>query len=474
MTGQVINAFGLLEVESGGLVTVSQRWTSPDLSIFSNDIAIQPTQVLQTITTTAGLSSGTTGTVTLASLNANGAFIGDGLTAGQGYALSNAEVGLVQSGSLTIGASVAPNLATTMTIGALALTGPQAGSNVDNQQSGTVQFVTGNPQTLVPSGTIRVSGAVSAKGFLTTNQLQFKTGTFELDTAAGSLTVSDSSNALAGGISISADHIHIAAASILDKLRVDPLYATRIADLNTPPTQPLANPVLSASQLLFAPTQTLYIQNTGTAAVPAGFLVPLAGLKIETPSTRTTDSGQTASGVSLVINGQFVGTSSSGGTGQGTGSPASITGATAFQQFIQQTKPTGLAAGSQFNGCVIAAGSCGMTTPTPDLSTQIAVLQTPALPSAPAIVEIAQQASPEITADPQQQEQTADKPTESEQQDEKEAKETAESPIAPPAPMIDTRPLSPPVSVDEPVAGGGNPALFGVGVAANQTEGGDK
>lgn len=474
MTGQLINAFGSLEVESGGLVTVGQRWTSPDLSILSNDIAIQPSQVLQTITTTAGLSSGTTGTVTLASLNANGAFVGDGLTAGQGYALSNAEVGLVQSGSLTIGAAVASGLATTMTIGNLSLTGPQAGSNVDNQRSGAVQFVTGNPQTLVPSGTIRVTGAVTAKGFLAANQLQFQAGTFELDTAGGSLTVTDSSNALAGGIAISADHIHIAAASILDKLRVDPLYATRIADLNTPPTQPLANPVLSAAQLIFAPTQTLYIQNTGTAAVPAGFFVPLAGLTIKPPSSRDTQPGQIAAAVSLVINGQFVGTSSTTGTGQSTGAPAPITGATAFQQFVQ-TKPTGLTADSQFNGCVIAAGSCSMmSTPTPDLSTQIQVLQTPTLPTAPAIVAAVQQASAEVTADPQQQEQTADKPTEAEQQEEEKAQASAKAPIAPPAPMIDTRPLSPPVSVDEPVAGGGNPALFGIGAAANQTEGGDK
>ncbi|GAC1403447.1 MAG: hypothetical protein NVSMB69_00010 [Novosphingobium sp.] len=458
MTGQVINAFGSLEVESGGLVTVGQRWTSPDLSVLSNDIAIQPSQVLPTITTTAGLVSGTTGTVTLASLNPNGAFIGDGLTAGQGYALSNAEVGLVQSGSLTIAAAAAPGLATTMTIGTLSLTGSQAGS-----PQGTVQFATGNPQTLVPGGTIRVIGAVTAKGFANANQLEFNTGTFELDTAAGSLGVTDSNNAMTGGISISADRIHIAAASILDKLRVDPRYAGRITELNTPPTQPSAGPVLSASQLFFAPTQTLYIQNTGTAAVPAGFLVPLTGLTIETPSTHTTQPGQTASAVSIVINGQFIGT------------PAPITGATAFMQFIQQTKLTGITADSQFNGCLISAGTCGMTTaPAPDLSTQIQVLQTPALPSAPAIVAAVQQASPEVTADPQQQEQTADKPTEAEQKDEKEAKASAKAPIAPPAPMIDTRPLSPPVSVDEPVAGGGNPALFGIGTAPNPTEGGDK
>ncbi|WP_295638057.1 hypothetical protein [Novosphingobium sp.] len=475
MTGQVINAFGSLEVESGGLVTVGQRWTSPDLNIYSNDIAIQPSQVLPTITTTAGLSSGTTGVVTLASLNPNGAFVGDGLNAGQGYALSNAEVGLVQSGSLTIAAAAAPNLATTMTIGTLSLTGPQAGSNVDNKQSGAVQFVTGNPQTLVPGGTIRVTGAVTAKGFLSTNQLQFDTGTFELDTTGGSIAVTDSSNAMAGGISISADRIHVAAASILDKLRADPLYAGRITDLNTPPAQPPAGPVLSASQLFFAPTQTLYIQNTGTAAVQAGFLVPLAGLTIELPSTQSTQPGQTASAVSLVINGQFVGTPSTTDTAQGAGSPATITGATAFQQFVQKTKLTGITADSQFNGCLISAGSCAMAaTPTPDLSTQIQVLQTPALPSAPAIVAAVQQASSEVTADPQQQEKTADKPTDAEQKEEKEAKASAKAPIAPPAPMIDTRPLSPPVSVDEPVAGGGNPALFGIGAAPTQTEGGDK
>jgi hypothetical protein len=469
MTGQVINAFGPFDVESGGLVTVGQRWTSPDLSILSNDIAIQPSQVLQTITTTAGLSSGTTGTVTLASLNPNGAFIGDGLTAGQGYALSNAEVGLVQSGSLTIAAAAVPNLATTMTIGTLGLTGTQVSGT-----GGGVLFATGNPQNQAISGTIRIDGALTAKGFAAANQVQFKSGTLEIDNTAGSIAVTDSGGAQSGQISLSADHIRVAAASILDKLRADPLYAGRITDLNTAPLQAPSGPALSASQLFFAPTQTLYIQNTGTAAVQAGFLVPLAGLTIELPSTQSTQPGQTASAVSLVINGQFVGTSSTSGTGQGTSSPASITGATAFQQFVQQTKLTGITADSQFNGCLISAGSCSMTTPAPDLSTQIQVLQTPALPSAPAIVAAVQQASPEVTADPQQQEQTADKPAEAEQKEEKEAKANAKAPIAPPAPMIDTRPLSPPVSVDEPVAGGGNPALFGIGAAATQTEGGDK
>jgi len=69
-------------------------------------------------------------------------------------------------------------------------------------------------------------------------------------------------------------------------------------------------------------------------------------------------------------------------------------------------------------------------------------------------------------------EEAADSATESadeeasqsaEDEDEAEADE-ASSPIAPPAPLINTRPLNPAVSVVEPVAGSGNPALIGSAV----------
>ena len=478
ITAAALNGYSMIDVEAGGLMTVNGLWSSPKQTYVSNDIAIAAAP--SGTTTAPGLNAGLTGTITLNSINGNGTFVGDGLTAGQGYALSNAEWATIRSGSVTVRGASQTTAAPMLTIGTLAITGPQAGSTIDNQQNGAVLFTTGFASTRTTGGTIRIVGPLTAKGFLATNQLQFQTGTFELDTTSGSVSVADTSGALAGGISISADRIHIATASILDKLRADPLYANRIIDLNTAPTQPPANAVLSASQLVFAPNQTLYIQNTGTATVPAGFLVPLAGLTIKTPSSQSTTAGQTASSVSLVINGQFAATSTTGST-----AAAAITGTTAFQQFLQQTKLTGIAGDSTFNSCVIAAGMCGMATPTPSLSSQIAVLQSPALPDAPAVVQPSQQQqTPELTAEteqsaaissePQEQAQSADKPTEAEQKEEEEAKASAKAPIAPPAPMIDTRPLSPPVSVDEPVAGGGNPALFGIGVAANQTEGGVK
>jgi hypothetical protein len=49
------------------------------------------------------------------------------------------------------------------------------------------------------------------------------------------------------------------------------------------------------------------------------------------------------------------------------------------------------------------------------------------------------------------------------QAEEEGAEASKRSPIAPPAPLISTRPLDPPVNVDEPVAGSGNPALIGGG-----------
>jgi len=48
--------------------------------------------------------------------------------------------------------------------------------------------------------------------------------------------------------------------------------------------------------------------------------------------------------------------------------------------------------------------------------------------------------------------------------------DVATSPIAPPAPLIDTRPLNPELDVTEPVSGSGNPALIGTGVNPSSIE----
>ncbi|WP_068076417.1 hypothetical protein [Novosphingobium lentum] len=450
MTGNRISAFGSVEVESGALVTVAQQWSAPAITIRSNDIDIRPAGVSQTgLATLAGLNAGKMGTIALISLNPTQALIGDGLT-GTGYALSQAEWSLINSGSLTIGAIDNPEQAIDLQIGTLAITGPQSGSTIDNP-NGSVVFATGNPSTLQAGGGIRIVGNVSAKGFLPTNTLEFDTGTFELDASTGSLSITDTSGALAGLISISASHIHVASGTILDKLATDPFYVGHAADLNAPAAVQRPDGVLNALGIELNPDSTLYIQNTGTAAIPAGFLTTLDASDISTPATNNpTQGGQTQPALSVIINGQIV-------TPTGT-----VTGTSVFD--LVKADPTidltGVTSDSTLNGCSFNTGCMSAASVVPDLASQVTTLSTNSLADAPVFVD-----TPSQTDDPA----ASDDKTE----EEKKAASAAaaeEGPIAPPAPLIDTRPLNPPVKVEEPVAGSGNPALIGAFEPATQGE----
>ena len=80
--------------------------------------------------------------VTLFSTNATQALIGDGLT-GSGYALSNAEFGRIEGGSVYILARGDASAAIDMLIGDLTVTGPSAGSTIENSD-GILVFATGD------------------------------------------------------------------------------------------------------------------------------------------------------------------------------------------------------------------------------------------------------------------------------------------------------------------------------------------
>ena len=59
----------------------------------------------------------------------------------------------------------------------------------------------------------------------------------------------------------------------------------------------------------------------------------------------------------------------------------------------------------------------------------------------------------------------------SDDKEDREETDAAASPIAPPAPLIDTRQLSPNANVEQPVAGAGNPALLGSPVTKESPKG---
>ncbi|MBB4615840.1 hypothetical protein [Novosphingobium taihuense] len=451
-----------IKIEAIGSVTVGRRWlatqvriVSSDISIIDNGNATLPTG--QTIL--SGIQTSETGFVDLISNSSRTALIGDGL-AGSGYSLSNAEIGLVSTGELVIAAVDQAANTTDMLIGNLSLTaGGAIGSSTAAGTAGKVVFASGDLQTETPGGAIRLVGTISGTGFAQSNILEFTTGRFELDAATGSINLTSASQqtagaALGGVVEINADHIHIASASILDKLAANPLYDGRIAELNAPAAVQRPEGVLRALGLDLYPTGTLYIQNTGTALNPAGFFADIAFSDVTPPANAAAGS------LSVVINGAFQ-------------TPTGLVSGFAAHDLVVNDPDADFlpfSADSQINGCLLSASVCSVMAEGPDtigqISGQIEIISNQTLGSTPTFVEEpgapASEGGSDEEAPPSQQEESS------------EGEQAASSPIAPAPQLIDSRPLEPQAQVEQPVAGSGNPALIGSVVNENSAEGGDQ
>jgi hypothetical protein len=430
LSAQAVTAGGFIQLESGALISVNGAWNSPDIELVSNDLAISSAGSLDALSST--------GAVTLASTNTAGMTVGDASGSG-GYRLDNAEFGRIKAGEIVV-VGIDSSQATDMTIGNLSITGSQLYGD-----GGNVVFATGDRLTETPGGILRIAGAVSATGFGASNEIDLLSGTVELEAVNGSLKLTGSSNSLAGLVYIEANHIHVASDAILAKLRADPLYAGHIADLNTPLAVARPDGVLNALGLELYPGQTLYVQNTGTAALPAGFLTTLENTEVNAPEQPP------EGGVEVIINGQF-----QTETGVVTGKAAydlvkdgAVDEPDAFAGFSET---------SQLNGCRFVGGTCSQTQtsdPVAAISSEISIVTAGTLddsPTAPAADD-------------------ADEGGDGSGDDEDDGGDSGSAPIAPPAPLINTRQLNPNVEVVEPVAGAGNPALLGSAVDEGITEG---
>lgn len=457
MTGVGAIGFGSIEVESGGLVTVAQRWGSPSLSIASADIRIIDNGTLVSSTGQAigsGLRTSPTGEITLISLSSGPALIGDGLT-GSGYSLSNAEIGLISGHRLTIGAVDIATNPIDMLIGNLMLTAGNTNNTTTlNDPSGFVQFVTGNRGTQTPGGAIRIVGNVIGTGFAPTNVVEFTAGRFELDAETGSLSLTQSSTTpgsttLGGTVEIAASAIHIASGAILDRLAADPFYDGHIADLNRPASVRQPDGVLRALGLDLFPTGTLYIQNTGTTLDPAGFFADFDFTDLTPPANAAPAS------ISVIVNGKWQ-------------TAAGIVSGVSARDLVVNNADT-LAfytADSSVNGCAINASACVSelaVDPAPAISSQIAIISTNLLGNTPQFTP----EPPASVAEPG--ENAVDEATE--QSRAQEDADAAASPIAPPPLMIDSSPLEPQSLVEQPVAGSGNPSLIGSAINEDSAEG---
>lgn len=403
-SAQGISATGSILVDAGGTVRLGGVWQSPSIEVRANDLDMPAG---------SGLNAGVAGTIALISRNAAGMRIGDGLDGSvvpaSGFTIDNAEWSRINSGSVSVFAQdVAEPV--DLLIGKLDMTGPDAGSTIDDPL-GTVQFTTGGTVAGAPSGTIRVAGALRAAGFRSTNALVFRTGQFQIAADTGSLTVLGTGDVAIGTLRINARDIHLAATPLLAQLAADPFFAGVEPALDRVSAGG-NGPVLRAGALDFTVGRSFYIQRTGNGFDPLGFEEPLDGLKVAQAGPDP---------IAVIINGTFR-------TATGL-----VSGAQAWRQFKSSGFDfSGFTADSRLNGCLLTAVSCGLDArqlPDPGIRTVIEGVGKPLIGHTP--------------RDPEQPETPSG------------------NAILPPPLLLPVQPDALPGEVDEPIAGSGNPALAG-------------
>jgi filamentous hemagglutinin family protein len=410
-----VNAGPFASLSTPGLLSINGLVSASFITLKSFDIAIGGS---------GGLNAGTSGFVEIFATNSAGVGIGDGVSGG--YLLDNSEFGRIRSGMLTIAAEDLAVLPIDMQIGNLDVAGPLSGGNI-GQPDGSITFFTGDIRSMTPSGTIRVVGSLRARGFTDSNALVFNNAVTEVDAERGMIEILGSGSELAGKMDFQGQRIHVAQASILDQLRQDPFYAGRADDLNTPLAKARPDGVLRAHDIGTGDATAILIQNTGSLLLPAGIIVFSDG-------PINFDSAQAPGSVELIVNGQLL-------TPSGL-----ITGIAVHDHLIDDSNRSYFTASSTVNGCLVSQTAClPAEVPSVPQADDFVILD-----SLPDVGE----PEPEF-GEPDSEEQR--------QAEEEGAEASKRSPIAPPAPLISTRPLDPPVNVDEPVAGSGNPALIGGG-----------
>ncbi|MEP7315093.1 MAG: hypothetical protein ABI667_00185 [Sphingomicrobium sp.] len=397
--------------DSGGTISVTGAISAPDyVGLTSSDIDI---------VNGASIDSSAIGFI---SGSSNGTFIGDNLGGTGGYRLSQAEIDRTTSQAYEFEVSTDRGAAASMLIGDLTL------DMIGSGNQDVAEFWIGDNQTGISSGTIRVVGDALFR--VTPNQqVSFEATTFELDVATGSLSLLDGQNNLSGVLGLYAQNIFVASGDILTKLEADPRYAGYVAELNAPVQVQRPEGVLHAASMdidsFNGPIQNIIVQNTGTADLPAGFLLTNAdiggGEFFPQPGS-----------VNLVINGQIV-------TQTGT-----LTGVAVRDLLVSQFGSDGFVAGSTINGCLLIGG-CGAADPD---------LLPPAINITPTQIAI-------LTDDPLGESDFGNEPDIDDGIDGDVAGD-ASSPIEAPQPLFDARPLTDEGLIDDPISGAGNPSLYGV------------
>lgn len=418
MSVQDVSAAVRADLFAQGRLGVNGIVSAPRIAVRSNDI---------TIGVNGGLDAGASGSLEIFALNSAGVGIGDGLI-GAGYLLDNSEFSRLKSGTLAISAIDVAALPIDMRIGDLDVTGPLVDGGTIGLPDGSVTFFTGDIPNKVASGAIRVVGSLRARNFGADNALVFNNAVTEVDAELGMIEILGTGSDLAGAMEFLGQRIHVAQASILDQLQQDPFYAGRVTDLNTPLATPRPNGVIRAQDIGTGNAVAILIQNSGSALLPAGFFLFSDGPIGFSPA-------QAPGSVELIVNGQLL-------TPSGL-----ITGVAVHDHLVDDANRPFFSSSSTINGCLVSVVACApVQQPDAVQADDLAMFD-----NLPPLSE------PEPSF--------AEPDTEEERKAQEEGAEAGKrAPISPPAPLINTRPLDPPLNVDEPVAGSGNPALIGAGV----------
>lgn len=419
-----ITAGTRISLDVGGTAVFGGLAVAPTIAISSGDIAFSQA---------GGLGNANTGTITLTA-NRSGAVViggtGDGQSQQSGYTLDGSEISRIRAQSIVINAPNVSSTGTGVEIRALTMNGSTATSGVNlNGSEGSL--------TINTPGTIRVNGNAVFNAMAATNRVSLNANRVEINADSGGLFLNGSSP---GGIlSINANNIHIASASLLERLAENVNFTGRDAALGLPIATSRPDGVIQASSLRFTVGSTLLIQNTGTSLLNAGFFGRVGSFQV-TPRSSQSQQGTPAL-IDLVIYGQLLdtgdlvrnGTSvrdlifprSTGTTGGDSGSSIS-----------------GFTSNSAVNGCLLTAISCGGGGITEQ---------------GPTVVVHAGPPPPKPAAEREQKQEQEEAEAAAEEAARGEA--APRRPIMPPVTIVNTRRLGVEPIVDEPVTSGGNPNL---------------
>lgn len=333
-----ITAGTRISLDVGGTAVFGGLAAAPTIAISSGDIAFSQN---------GGLGNASTGTITLTA-NRSGAVIIGGTTSDSqsqqgGYTLDGSEISRIRAQNIVINAPNVSSTGTGVEIRALTMNGSAAASGVNlNGSEGSL--------TINTAGTIRVNGNAVFNSMASTNRVALNAARVEINADTGGIFLNGSSPG--GVLSITANNIHIASASLLDQLASNVNFTGRDTALSLPIATSRPDGVIRASRLQFNVGSTLLIQNTGTSLLNAGFFYRVGSVEI-VPRSSQSSSGL----IDMVIYGQLLDTGDIVRNGSSVRDLIFPRSSSAGQD--GPSTITGFTANSSVNGCLLSAISCG-------------------------------------------------------------------------------------------------------------------